>query len=347
MRTSFIRAGLPSVLGLASFLLQPTIAENFADSPTNDRASKRTASKSDWNELEWASMLSSAAYAGCTGKTHDVNITHQIADRATATQGFIGVSDQQKRIVIVFRGSNELKDFRNDLDTRKVAITGLSGVTFPPGVEVMHGVHMPWGAVHNDVIAQVKSLTAKYPNYSIGITGHSLGGSLTYLGFPVLAQIFPNKEIVASPLNAFPIGNEAFAQHSTQLLSNKRIVRRGTQHNDGVPNMYTTSSPLSKLPLASVLSHYGIEYYSNGSQPTTLRCEGERDKSCSAGNGATGPTPQHHYSFGVDMGPSGAMGCMASGGGFGANGGSMRVMGAGEGADGEVVRKVIEREWKA
>lgn len=153
----------------------------------------------------------------------------------TWIQGFIGVSDQRKRIEIVFRGSNEAKDYRNDLDIRKIAITGLSGTTWPTGVEVMHGIHNPWSAVHNDVIAQVKTLTAKHPTYAIGITGHSLGGSLTYLGFPVLAQIFPDKEIVAAPLNAFPIGNEAFAEMSTKLISRNRIVRRGTERGDGTP----------------------------------------------------------------------------------------------------------------
>lgn len=219
----------------------------------------------------------------------------------------------------------------------------------------MHGIHTPWSAVHNDVIAQVKTLTEKHPFYSIGITGHSLGGSLTYLGFPVLVQIFPNKAIVASPLNAFPIGNEAFAQLGTSLISNKRIVRRGTQNKDGVPNLYTKPTTLAVLP-GPGLQHYGIEFYTNGTLGTTIRCEGERDKVCSAGNGVTGPNPNHHYSFGVDMGPSGAMGCMASGGSYGANGGSMRIMGEGGSANEEsgndeaarkVVKRVLMREWKA
>lgn len=47
---------------------------------------RNSASSSEFNELEWAAMLSSAAYAGCIGKTHDVEIVHQIADKATATQ---------------------------------------------------------------------------------------------------------------------------------------------------------------------------------------------------------------------------------------------------------------------
>lgn len=54
-----------------------------------------------------------------------------------------------------------------------------------------------------------------------------------------------------------------------------------------------------------------------------------------------GPNPNHHLSFGVDMGPSGAMGCMASGGGYGANGGSMRVIEDGTGGAGKV-----RREWR-
>ncbi|RDI80429.1 putative transporter [Venturia inaequalis] len=355
MRTSFFRAGLPFVLGLTSCLLHTTTAENSADPPKNSRTPGRIASVVDWNELEWAAMLSSAAYAGCIGRTHDVEITHQISDRATATQGFIGVSDQRKRIEVVFRGSNQLTDFINDVDTRKVPVTGLNGVSFPPGVEIMHGIHRPWMAVHDDVIAHVKLLTTKYPTYAIGVTGHSLGGSMTYLGFPVLTQIFPTKQIFAVPLNAFPIGNEAFAQFSSKQISARRVVKRGTQNKDGVPNMYTPSSPLTILPLAPVMQHYGTEYYTNGTRLTTIQCEGERDRSCSAGNGATGPTPQHHYSFGVDMGPSGAMGCMASGGSYGANGGTMRIMGQGESTDaveGQVInktgaRKIVGRGWKA
>lgn len=75
--------------------------------------------------------------------------------------------------------------------------------------------------------------------------------------------------------------------------------------------------------------------------------------SCSAGNGAMGPNPNHHWSFGVDMGPSGAMGCMASGGDWGANGGVMYkkivdengvVMGS-EIAEGPKGKK-MKRKWK-
>jgi hypothetical protein len=163
-------------------------------------------------------------------------------------QGYIGVSDQRKRIVVVFRSSDQAADFRNDVDVLKEPIAGLNSTSSCAGVEVMRGIHRPWSAVHSDVITQLKDLTTKYPNYAIGITGHSLGGSITYLGFPVLAQLFADKEIIASPLNAFPIGNETFANMTTKLLSRTRVIRRGTEHGDSVPAVFPLNLPFSPFP---------------------------------------------------------------------------------------------------
>lgn len=43
------------------------------------------------------------------------------------------------------------------------------------------------------------------------------------------------------------------------------------------------------------------EYYSSGSQDTCVKCQGERDSSCSAGNGQIGVTPGHTSSFGIQL----------------------------------------------
>jgi hypothetical protein len=51
------------------------------------------------------------------------------------------------------------------------------------------------------------------------------------------------------------------------------------------------------------------EYYSSGTAATCVECSGERDTSCSAGNGMYGVTAGHFYSFGVGMG---AAGCSSS-----------------------------------
>jgi hypothetical protein len=47
------------------------------------------------------------------------------------------------------------------------------------------------------------------------------------------------------------------------------------------------------------------EIYSSGFQATTLKCSGQRDLSCSAGNGMYGVTAGHFQSFGITLGAAG------------------------------------------
>lgn len=47
------------------------------------------------------------------------------------------------------------------------------------------------------------------------------------------------------------------------------------------------------------------EYYSPGIKATCVECEGQRDLTCSAGNGMVGATIGHFQSFGVSLGATG------------------------------------------
>jgi hypothetical protein len=47
------------------------------------------------------------------------------------------------------------------------------------------------------------------------------------------------------------------------------------------------------------------EYYSSGTKATCVECEGQRDLTCSAGNGMVGVTIGHFQSFGVSLGAAG------------------------------------------
>jgi predicted lipase len=87
-------------------------------------------------------------------------------------------------------------------------------------------------SVHATIIAEVARLVALYPTYTIEITGHSLGGSLTYLTYITLAQNFPKSTIEANAMAAFSIGNAAFAAFGTSING---TLRRGTMAGDGVP----------------------------------------------------------------------------------------------------------------
>ena len=96
----------------------------------------------------------------------------------------------------------------------------------------MRGVYIPWLSIHDRTMAEVRRLISLYPDYALESTGHSLGGSLTYLTYIALVQNFPGKIVVSNPLAAFPIGNQAFADFGT---SQHGLLRRGNNVGDGVP----------------------------------------------------------------------------------------------------------------
>ncbi|CAG7948157.1 unnamed protein product [Penicillium nalgiovense] len=267
------------------------VSQVFAAPLLEERASIDT---SFWNPLQRAAQLSSAAYTGCTGKAFDITITKKLHDTLTDAQGYVGYSSEKKTIAVVMKGSTSLTDIINDISTNLVT-PSFSGVDFPSGVKIMSGINRPWRAVHDDVISEVKSLIAKYPDYTLEATGHSLGGSLTYMSHVALAQNFPDKEITSYALAAFPIGNDAWANFAASQA--KGTMYRGNNVADGVPNMYV------RLPLN--FKHYGTEIYSSGLRATTRKCDGQRDRACSAGNGMYGVTAGHFRSFGVGMGVAG------------------------------------------
>lgn len=146
------------------------------------------------------------------------------------------------------RGSTTLTDILNGIDTT-LATPSLSGVNFPSGVQITIGVYTPWKPVHDTVISAVKSLIAKYPDYTLESTSHSLGGSLTYMSYIALTQNFPTKSITSNALAAFPIGNAAFAAFG---MAQTGLLRRGNNALDCVPNMYT------------YYTYYGTEFYGSG-----------------------------------------------------------------------------------
>lgn len=135
----------------------------------------------------------------------------------------------------------------------------------------MNGVHSPWSAVHDDVISEVESLIAKYPDYTLESTGHSLGGSLTYLSYIALAQNFPDKEITSNAMAAFPIGNSAFADFGG---SQKGTLNRGNNAGDGVPVSVASQYSFVHWELISyqnmyVTVPYNFEHYGTVSSRVT------------------------------------------------------------------------------
>jgi hypothetical protein len=135
------------------------------------------------NAANISAYLSAGAYCGVDrymsmelkGPASGFVVTDMIYDEKTDTQGYVGILPSDSSIYIVFRGSTSITNWIINMDVIKTPYT-----SFPECADC--NVHKGWylseQAVITDVINKVSSLNAKYPNYAIKLTGHSLGAAL-------------------------------------------------------------------------------------------------------------------------------------------------------------------------
>ena len=109
-----------------------------------------------------------------------------ISDEKTDLQVAITISENTKRICVVFRGSESLKDWWFDLQFSKV--------TLHDDIHVHRGFYSQLHKNNNyeKIKKSVKDLLIKeeYKDYTVCVTGHSLGGALcTLFGYELSREI--------------------------------------------------------------------------------------------------------------------------------------------------------------
>lgn len=106
----------------------------------------------------------------CSGK-----VCKFISNKETDVQTGITINDKDKRICVVFRGSESLYDWYYDLNIFKH--------TLSDNIKVHKGFYtqLTNNGVCDSLIEEVKNKLKEYPNYEIFITGHSLGAALSTL----------------------------------------------------------------------------------------------------------------------------------------------------------------------
>ena len=108
----------------------------------------------------------------------------------------VTISEDNKRICVVFRGSESSKDWMHDLQITKHTIDNKKGI------KVHLGFYKQLMSVYDELILSVNELVKKYPDYTIYITGHSLGAALSALfGYMLSSKINNQVKVVsfASP----------------------------------------------------------------------------------------------------------------------------------------------------
>jgi hypothetical protein len=133
------------------------------------------------------------------------------SDKETDVQVGVTVNPAEKRICIVFRGSESIKDWLYDFKITKHHLKD--------GVMVHRGFYaqLNKNGVYQRLLAKVKRLLGEHPGFSIYITGHSLGGALATLCGFMMSYELENKITVvsfASPRVGNAAWKKAFDQKS-------------------------------------------------------------------------------------------------------------------------------------
>lgn len=178
------------------------------------------------------------------------------------TQAFMFKTDQL--IVLAFRGSQELEDWRTNFSTRlkqfsiKTKMEPLEEDWTPPRGQVHRGFQSAWHSVEDKVIQQLekwnKGQAAQMP---LLITGHSLGGALaTVAAASLVKQKFKIQGVYT--FGQPRVGDWIFATEIGLLLQGK--VFRFVNNNDIVPHIPPPYLPWNPLRL---YVHLGQMMYFN------------------------------------------------------------------------------------
>jgi len=155
-------------------------------------------------------------------------VTDIFNDTATNTFGYAGISANM--IVVAFRGTriDSLQNWITDLESGH-------HIPYPPvaGAEIGQGFYDAYLTIHTSVVAAVKRLVAKYPGYTVLVTGHSLGGALGMLcAAELLQQGIGN--IIVRNFGCPRVGNTVFADYFHQHIPD---IFRVTNQADIVPHL--------------------------------------------------------------------------------------------------------------
>lgn len=139
-----------------------------------------------------------------------------------------------------------------------------------------------WSERRSTVLAAVSTALLAHPDYSIVVTGHSLGAAVGTLAAVELRSL--NHSVDVYTYGSPRVGNEAFAEFVTSQSPAQGENFRMTHVNDPVP----------QLPPTWVgYQHTSPEYWLSGGNATTedygaqdvVVCEGVGNEGCNAGTG--------------------------------------------------------------
>jgi len=210
-------------------------------------------------------------------------------------QGFIGYSTSKKLIIVSFRGSVNLANFIADLKFDKVdSDFNDRGCT---DCKIHRGFYEAYAEISPQITGVVNDLAARFPDYIILTTGHSLGGAMAVhaaLDLCINHNLAHRLDMIT--FGQPRLGNEEFALFCASVVpQGTRIVHE----NDIVPHL-----PFKDGLLPFDFHHNAREVWNTDDLETVKMCDDSgEDPSCSKGVSVLRySVPDHLWYFGKPHG---------------------------------------------
>lgn len=144
--------------------------------------------------------------------------------------GFIAVDDTNRIIVLAFRGTKSLSNWRIDMKVRRVK------TDYCEDCRAHHGFYIGWKLIEADVVLKVAEQVKKNPDYRLVVTGHSLGAALATLA----AGHFRKNEELREKTELFTFGSPR--------VGNKELAKFLTAQSDLSYRVTCMADPVVRIP---------------------------------------------------------------------------------------------------
>ncbi len=183
-----------------------------------------------------------------------MSLTQQMTLNLTIKLGFIAISQNDKIIVLAFRGSSSQQNWVEDLKIEKVDVP-----EFCECCGVHEGYWESWRGVSKPVMANLVKLHHDNPDYRIAVAGHSLGGAQAIIAAGEIRTI-----------GSWWADNVELYSYGSPRIGNTATVRFLTQQSSKSYRVTASEDPVPSVPLTSWgYQHTSPEYWihSNPDEP--------------------------------------------------------------------------------
>ncbi|OAA42870.1 Lipase, class 3 [Beauveria brongniartii RCEF 3172] len=214
-----------------------------------------------------------------------------VESKDTDTQVSIWKVDAYKEFIIAIPGTSSARDNETNFDFALVPYK-VNNVHCP-SCRVHKGYQAAWRSVTEQVQGNLTSLLGIHPDYTVTLTGHSLGGGLVSIAFPNLRN-GPYNVTQAYTYGQPRAGNSAFANYVDSISGasdvGAGIFYRVTHANDFIPKL-----PPSILGYKHSRTEYWESKPSMDNAASTYRCYGQEPADCN--RNATGIDSKVHVTY--------------------------------------------------